>query len=463
VSGPQTIHLQCAPDVESMGRVVESSLAELGVVRSMPPELEGAVVAVVGTADAAGVAWIRACRSWTRSCVLALIVGEGAVETSLRDGALLLEAGADEVVSMADDGWTDVVGRCVERWSEIEDAIERSESARGMVGRSPAWKRAMRDVAEAAVFGRSPILIMGETGTGKDLLARMAHELDPRAPKGPLVVVDGATLSRDLAGSELFGHERGAFTGAASSREGAIAQSHDGTLFLDEIGELPLDLQSRLLRVLQEGVFKRLGSDLWQRSSFRLVSATNRDLRAEVRAGRFREDLYHRVASVVCRAPALRDRAEDVPALADHFLMEALGRASPPSMASGVRQFLAAREYPGNVRELRQLAHALARRCAGGGTITLGMIPHDERSAWIVRPDAAGWRTGEALQRLVQDALVQDSTLREITRVVEEAAIQTAIRIHGTRRAAAGKLGLTERALQLRRAAERRAGGQSGG
>src|SRR6185295_226461 len=147
---------------------------------------------------------------------------------------------------------------------------------------------------------------------GKELLARVIHALDPRPDKGELVVLDCTTIVPELSGSEFFGHERGAYTGAVGPRDGAFALAHGGTLFLDEIGELPLALQAQLLRVVQEGTYKRVGGNAWHKASFRLVCATNRDLKEEVARGRFRGDLYHRLATNASRLPPLRDRVEDI-------------------------------------------------------------------------------------------------------------------------------------------------------
>jgi hypothetical protein len=158
---------------------------------------------------------------------------------------------------------------------------------------------------------------VGESGTGKELVARLVHALDRRTVKKEFVVLDCSTLIPQLSGSEFFGHERGAFTGAITARDGAFALAHEGTLFLDEVGELPPDMQAQLLRVVQEGTFKRIGGNNWKRTEFRLICATNRDLEAEVAAGRFRTDLYYRIAGIRCRLPSPRERSTDIPVLID--------------------------------------------------------------------------------------------------------------------------------------------------
>ena len=218
----------------------------------------------------------------------------------------------------------------------------------------------------AAVYGSGPILLVGETGTGKELAARLVHAVVEGSSS--LVVVDCTTIVPSLSGSELFGHEKGAFTGADRARSGAFAAADGGTLFLDEIGELPLALQSELLRVLQEGTYKRVGGDTWSRTGFRLVSATNRDLESEQRHGTFRSDLYHRIASGVVRLPPLRERADDLETLFEHFLTQAAGH--PLAVTASVVALLRERDFPGNLRELRQLAHAVVARHAGPGPVS---------------------------------------------------------------------------------------------
>jgi transcriptional regulator with GAF, ATPase, and Fis domain len=179
----------------------------------------------------------------------------------------------------------------------------------------------------------------------------------------------------DLAGSELFGHERGAFTGAAASRDGAFKLAENGTLFLDEVGELPLPLQAQLLRAVQEKTYKRVGGNTWRRAEFRLICATNRDLGAEVAQGRFRRDLYYRIAGLVAHAPPLRERASDILPLAEHFLREQRGDGAPSALSAPVRTLLVTRDYPGNVRDLRQLIHAIGLRHHGNGPVTVGAVP----------------------------------------------------------------------------------------
>jgi transcriptional regulator with PAS, ATPase and Fis domain len=202
------------------------------------------------------------------------------------------------------------------------------------------------------------VTLCGETGVGKDVLAQAIHKRSARA-KGPLVVFDCGSVAQNLAESELLGHERGAFTGAVSAHAGAFERAHGGTLFLDEVAELPIDLQSRLLRALESRKVRRVGGKVDRLVDVRVIAATNRDLRAEVAAGRFREDLYFRLAVVVAMVPPLRERLDDLPTLV-HRLLSNLGR--PKALVSDEAfALLRAHPWPGNVRELKNaLACALA-------------------------------------------------------------------------------------------------------
>jgi transcriptional regulator with GAF, ATPase, and Fis domain len=365
---------------------------------------------------------------------------------------LLMNAGAADVLAWDDDGRCAAqVAARLERWAEV-DAVLSSSAVRGrLVGESPAWRSTLRQVIEVARFTSASVLLTGESGTGKELVAHLIHELDRRPRKSKLVVVDCTTIVPTLSGSEFFGHERGSFTGAASARDGAFALADGGTLFLDEVGELPLPLQAELLRVVQEGSYKRVGSNEWRETSFRLVCATNRDLSDEITAGRFRADLYYRIGGATFRLPPLRERLQDVPLFIGHFLAEALGGDAPPELDDAIRDFLLTRAYPGNVRDLRQLVARIGYRHVGPGPVTIGAVPEEERVAADDRRD--DWRGG-GLESAVRRALDDGATLKEIG----AEAVATAVRLafaaeDGNLQRAARRLGVTPRALQLRRAA----------
>jgi DNA-binding NtrC family response regulator len=220
-------------------------------------------------------------------------------------------------------------------------------------GRTPVMRRLMAQIRRAGASD-SAVLLIGESGTGKELIARGLHENGKRVD-GPFVTVDCGALSPSLVASELFGHEKGAFTGAEQRHQGAFERAHGGTLFLDEIGELPSSLQPALLGALERGRFRRVGGRTEVEVDVRVVSATHRDLRSEVNAGRFRLDLYYRIAVVVLRIPPLRERPEDIPLLVEHFLKEAGGEP----VGDDLLRTLCEHSWPGNVRELRNVVEAL--------------------------------------------------------------------------------------------------------
>jgi len=332
----------------------------------------------------------------------------------------------------------------LQRWQAVAQLLA-SDAVRGtLVGDSQAWSTLLHEVVDMAAFSQASVLITGETGTGKDLLAQLIHRLS--ACRGELTVLDCTTLSPELAGSELFGHERGAYTGAASARDGAFALADGGVLFLDEIGELPLAMQAQLLRAIQERKYKRIGGNSWQPTQFRLVCATNRALEEEVARGTFRADLYYRIAGWHCRTPPLRERRDDILPLAMHFLQQ-LAHAAPPALDTAVRDYLLLRDYPGNVRELRQTVTRIWQRHCGPGPITIGALPPEaclETPHW---PD-------RQFEAAISQALRLGVELPCITRCAAEVAIRQVLADEGgNNQRAAARLGVTDRALQLRRKA----------
>jgi transcriptional regulator with GAF, ATPase, and Fis domain len=363
----------------------------------------------------------------------------------------LLNLGASDVLF-----WTDVdsIARQIlarfERWSGIEALLEATQDIDVVLGRSAAWRSALLRIVEIARFSDAATLIMGESGTGKEVAAKLIHHLDPRKGKRDLVIQDCSTLVQELSGSEFFGHERGAFTGALSERQGAFALANGGTLFLDEIGELPLAIQAQLLRAIQERTYKRVGGVVWQRSNFRLVCATNRDLEAMVGRGEFRADLFHRIAGHVCWLPPLRERLEDVMPLAQSFLRQMQPDQDPPTLDPLVSDYLLQRNYSGNVRELKQVISRLMSRCAADGTISIGYVPPEERPSCPV--SCASWLDA-VFETAIQRAVVMGAGLKEIGRAAEDHAIRCATEVEGgSLKRAAKRLGVTDRALQLRRA-----------
>jgi two-component system nitrogen regulation response regulator GlnG len=268
-----------------------------------------------------------------------------------------------------------------------------------MVGKSSAMQEVYRLIARLAPT-TLPVLVTGESGTGKELVARALHDLGPRADR-PFVAVNMAAIPRELIESELFGHERGAFTGATTARAGRFEQAQGGTLFLDEIGDMPLDAQTRLLRVLQSGEFTTVGGADARRADVRVVSATNKELAGLVADGRFREDLFYRLAVVPIALPPLRDRREDVPELARLFLARAPAHGLPlRRLTPEAERALQRHDWPGNVRELENLMRrlaALARDEALDEPDVAAALGASARA--VARPPAPGETLAQAVDR----------------------------------------------------------------
>jgi two-component system nitrogen regulation response regulator GlnG len=256
-----------------------------------------------------------------------------------------------------------------------------------ILGQAPAMQEVFRAIGRLSQ-STATVLITGESGTGKELVARALHRHSPRAA-GPFVAINTAAIPKDLLESELFGHESGAFTGAQAVRRGRFEQAEGGTLFLDEIGDMPPDLQVRLLRVLADGEYYRVGGHAVQRATVRIIAATHQDLEERVRQGLFREDLLHRLNVVRLRLPALRDRAEDIAPLARHFLHKSARdlAVEPKVLSEGALQVLASFAFPGNVRQLENVCHWLTVM-APGQRIEVADLPPEVRATG--GGDAAG-------------------------------------------------------------------------
>ena len=263
-------------------------------------------------------------------------------------------------------------------------------------GVSPAWKTLNTQVGKAA-SSKAPVLIQGETGSGKEVVARLVHELSGRA-QGPFLAINCGAISRELLESELFGHEKGAFTGATGTKTGLVTAANGGTLFLDELAEMPPPMQVSLLRFLDQGEYRPVGSTRTFHADVRIVGATNQDLQTLVAQGRFREDLFYRINAVTLPVPALRERKEDVPGLAEHFLhsLRAAGSAartlSPEATAA-----LCGYSWPGNIRELRNVLERLM--LMGTGTVA---ISGEEVRAMLPAPLSES-ETGQRAKRSLED------------------------------------------------------------
>ena len=253
----------------------------------------------------------------------------------------------------------ELIRRAVEESQREEVAEESMAAAPEMLGQAPAMQDVFRAIGRLSQSNVT-VMITGESGTGKELVARALHKHSPRA-SGPFVAINTAAIPKDLLESELFGHERGAFTGAQAMRRGRFEQAEGGTLFLDEIGDMPFDLQTRLLRVLSDGHFYRVGGHSAFKANVRVIAATHQDLEQRVKEGAFREDLFHRLNVIRLRLPALRERREDIPVLARHFLQRSAQQlgVEPKRISDAALARLENFAFPGNVRQLENICHWL--------------------------------------------------------------------------------------------------------
>jgi two-component system response regulator AtoC len=315
--------------------------------------------------------------------------------------------------------------------AQLHDEIDALRSPSGIVGRSPRIAQALT-LADKVARHPSTVLITGESGTGKELIARHIHDASPRASR-PFVAVNCAAIPEALLESELFGHAKGAFTGATAERQGLFEEAHEGTLFLDELGDLPVPLQVKLLRALQEGEVRRVGDNASRSVDVRLVAATARDLESDVAEGKFRADLYYRINVVRIHLPALRERSEDIPELVRHFIerfnrrlgMRVTG-ATPAAMRALVEY-----PWPGNVRELENVVER-AMVLTDGTQLGVEQLP--TLAAPIARSDAS--------------TSPLDLSVKRRTEELERALIKEALeRTRGNRTRAAKLLDLSHRAL----------------
>ncbi|HQU49249.1 MAG TPA: nitrogen regulation protein NR(I) [Casimicrobiaceae bacterium] len=276
-----------------------------------------------------------------------------------------------------------------------------------ILGQAPAMQEVFRAIGRLSQ-SNATVLITGESGTGKELVARALHRHSPRAA-GPFIAINTAAIPKDLLESELFGHERGAFTGAQSARRGRFEQAEGGTLFLDEIGDMPADLQVRLLRVLSDGEYYRVGGHAPLRASVRVIAATHQNLEERVRQGLFREDLLHRLNVVRLRLPPLRERPEDVPPLARHFMQKSARELAvdPKQLSDDALAVLQGFAFPGNVRQLENICHWLTVMAPGQRVEAADLPPEVREPAALpgARPGEASWQ--HALDRELAQALAR--------------------------------------------------------
>ena len=336
------------------------------------------------------------------------------------------------------DHAVELIRRAMEESARKQAIHEETTAAPEILGQAPAMQEVFRAIGRLSQ-SHATVLVTGESGTGKELVARALYRHSPRADK-QFIAINTAAIPKELLESELFGHERGAFTGAQAMRRGRFEQAEGGTLFLDEIGDMPADLQTRLLRVLSDGQFYRVGGHQPIRANVRVIAATHQDLEQRVRQGLFREDLFHRLNVIRLRLPSLRERREDIPLLARHFLHKCareLG-VEVKRLSEATVRYLSAQEFPGNVRQLENLCHWLTVM-APSLTIEIQDLPPEVRSDSAVA-SANGWislleKEVEALLNRGQLAIMED-----LSRSFEKALIAKALAHTGGRRIEASQL-----------------------
>ncbi|NNU43643.1 nitrogen regulation protein NR(I) [Ramlibacter montanisoli] len=373
----------------------------------------------------------------------------------------------------------ELIRRAVEESQREEVAEQAMAAAPEMLGQAPAMQDVFRAIGRLSQSNVT-VMITGESGSGKELVARALHKHSPRA-SGPFVAINTAAIPKDLLESELFGHERGAFTGAQTMRRGRFEQAEGGTLFLDEIGDMPFDLQTRLLRVLSDGHFYRVGGHNAIKANVRVIAATHQDLEQRVKEGVFREDLFHRLNVIRLRLPALRERLEDIPMLARHFLQQSAKQlgVEPKRISDAALERLTTFAFPGNVRQLENICHWLTvmapaqliepkdlppevgagpaeasvpRAMPAGEVLVTSMPVASAESAAAALPtlpatpvfgNGGGWESGleaEALQLLASG---HHDVWDQLTRRFESRLILTALQnTRGRRIEAAQKLGI---------------------
>ena len=342
----------------------------------------------------------------------------------------------------------ELIRRALEQSRRKSGETEPMNIAADILGQAPAMQEVFRAIGRLSQ-SHATVLINGESGTGKELVARALHRHSPRAGK-PFIAINTAAIPKDLLESELFGHERGAFTGAAATRHGRFEQAEGGTLFLDEIGDMPADLQTRLLRVLSDENFYRVGGHQPIKANVRIITATHQNLDERVKQGLFREDLFHRLNVIRIRLPPLRERREDIPLLAKYFLQKSARELSveQKQFSDATLQHLSAQEFPGNVRQLENLCHWLTVMTPSQ-VVEIADLPAEWRGEPAAgAADGSDWQavlaqqTTLALQR--GDERIMDTLATQFERTL---IVQALLHTNGRRIEAATLLGIGRNTL----------------
>ena len=336
------------------------------------------------------------------------------------------------------DHAVELIRRAMDESARQDIHGEAAETAPEILGQAASMQEVFRAIGRLSQ-SHATVLITGESGTGKELVASALHRHSQRSAK-PFIAINTAAIPKELLESELFGHERGAFTGAQTMRRGRFEQAEGGTLFLDEIGDMPQELQTRLLRVLSDGNFYRVGGHQPIRANVRVIAATHQDLEARVKQGLFREDLFHRLNVIRLRLPSLRERRDDIPLLARYFLQKSAGDLGVESkrLSDVALKYLCTQDFPGNVRQLENLCHWLTVM-APAATVEISDLPPEMREA-AAPSSASDW--ADALGREAETRLHRGETgiMDDLTRQFEKTLILRALAQTGGRRIEAAHL-----------------------
>ncbi len=337
------------------------------------------------------------------------------------------------------DHAVELIRRAIDESMREAPADEATTTAPEILGSAPTMQEVFRAIGRLSQ-SHATVMITGESGTGKELVAQALHRHSPRAAK-PFIAINTAAIPKDLLESELFGHERGAFTGAATMRRGRFEQAEGGTLFLDEIGDMPADLQTRLLRVLSDGQFYRVGGHTPQTANVRVIAATHQALEERVKQGLFREDLFHRLNVIRLRLPALRERRDDIPLLTKHFLTKSAKELGVDSkkLSNTALAFIAQHPFPGNVRQLENLCHWITVM-APGQSVEVNDLPPDIRGDKANIQTDSDWK--RSLEREVTASLArgEKEIFDGLNKSFESALIVKALEHTGGRRIEAATL-----------------------
>jgi two-component system, NtrC family, nitrogen regulation response regulator GlnG len=337
------------------------------------------------------------------------------------------------------DHAVELIRRAIDESMREAPADEATTAAPEILGSAPTMQEVFRAIGRLSQ-SHATVMITGESGTGKELVAQALHRHSPRAAK-PFIAINTAAIPKDLLESELFGHERGAFTGAATMRRGRFEQAEGGTLFLDEIGDMPADLQTRLLRVLSDGAFYRVGGHTPQTANVRVIAATHQALEERVKQGLFREDLFHRLNVIRLRLPALRERRDDIPLLTKHFLTKSAKELGVESkrLSNVALAFIAQHPFPGNVRQLENLCHWITVM-APGQSVEVNDLPPDIRGDKTNISIDSDWK--RSLEREVTASLArgEKEIFDGLSKSFESALIVKALEHTGGRRIEAATL-----------------------